>query len=148
MFLRIVAESPLQIKCRKLDAAALARAASVVWNRRYIFDELDRHAGGLEGGDGAFATGTGALHADFHFLHAILGGLFSGLLCGTLAGERSALATSLEVARSTAGPAENVAFDVGDRDHGVVERGANVRDRHRDIAARFAFLCLGNLRIH
>ena len=107
-----------------------------------VFNALHVQAGGLQCGDRALATTAGALDLHFHFLDAELRGLFRSLLGGALAGERRALAASLEATRAGARPAEGVALAVGDRDRGVVERGAHVGHTQRDVASDFASLAL------
>ena len=73
-------------------------------DRRAVFDRLDGQAGGLQGRDRTFASGTRTLDSDFHFLDAELDRLFGRLLASHLAGERRALAASLEAAGASAGP--------------------------------------------
>jgi hypothetical protein len=58
-------------------------------------------------------------------------------LRGTLAGERRALAATLEAARAGAGPTERVALRVGDRHGRVVERGLDVGDADRNAPLGF-----------
>src|ERR1700704_2781602 len=112
--------------------------------RRYIFDRLDRQAGGLERGDRAFAAAAGALHPNLEFLDAEFRGLLGALLSRALAGERRTLAAALEAARAAAGPAERISLGVGDRHSRVVEARLDVGDSHGDVASGFASLALGH----
>src|SRR5205823_384868 len=75
-----------------LDAAFLRRAAAVVRQRRDVFNGLDGHAGGLQGGDRRLAARAGALDADLDLLQTELARLVGGHLGGALGGERRALA--------------------------------------------------------
>src|SRR5438874_2623092 len=79
-----------------LDAPFLRRPAAVVRQRRVVFDRGDFQAGVLERGDGGFAAGAGALHADFDFLQAELLGLGGALFRGAGGRERGRLAGALE----------------------------------------------------
>src|ERR1700730_6277369 len=97
-------------RLRALHAALLGGAATVVRQRGDVFDRLDGHAGGLQGGDGAFATAARAFDADVQFADAELRGFFGTLLGRHLAGEGRALAAPLEAAGAGTGPAQRVAF--------------------------------------
>src|SRR5262245_10480699 len=83
---------------KRLDTPPLGWTAAVVRDGGHVFDRLDGHAGGLQGGDRAFATGTRPLHQHFQFFHAVLRRLLSRLLTGTLTGKRRALAAAFEAA--------------------------------------------------
>ncbi len=95
-------------------------------NRRNVLDQFDIQSGRLKRGDGTLTTRPGALHAYLNIPHAELAGLLSRLLSGALTSKRSALATALESACTGTGPAERVAFGIGDGDRRVVERRVNV----------------------
>ena len=123
----------------RLDPAFLPRAAAVVRNGGHIFNRLHVQAGGLQGGDGAFATGARPLHPHIDIFHAEFHRLLGGLLRGALAGEGGALAAPLEAAGAGAGPAERVALGVGDRDGRIVERRLDVSDADRNVATGFLF---------
>src|SRR5262245_25774326 len=126
------------VRC-ELDAALLAGTTAVVRKRRDVFDGLHFEAGGFERGDRAFAATAGALHFDFNFLDAELLGFVGGLLSGHLPGKRRALAAALETSGAGAGPAERITLGVGDGHGRVVERGLDVGDADRNIAAGFLF---------
>ena len=119
-------------------------------NRRDVFDQLHIQAGGLQGRDRALASRSGPFDADLDVTHAKFGCLLSGLLRRALTCKGSAFATSLEAARACTGPAKGVAFGVGDRHGGVVERRVNVSDSAADIPANaflFVGLCNGKVSI-
>lgn len=59
---------------------------------------------------------------NFDFLHAVLDGLFSCLLCSGLTGKRRALSRTLEAACTSTCPAKRVTLGVGDRYCRVIER--------------------------
>ena len=58
---------------------------------RDVLDHGDLEAGGLQGADGRFAPGAGALDIDLDSLEAILLGMGGGGLGGRLRGERRGL---------------------------------------------------------
>src|SRR6185437_6986414 len=122
----------------------LGRPATVVRQRRNIFDGLDGQAGGLQGGDGGLAARTGPFDAHFDLLETELGGAFGGHLGGALGGEGRALATALEADRSRRGIAQRIAVGVGDGDNRVVERRLDVGHAPADVASLLAFLALGH----
>src|SRR5690606_37619053 len=105
------------------DAALLARAATVVRNRRHVADRSDHEAGGLQSAQGGFTTGTGAADFDFKRLHAVFLGLLGAVLGSDLGGERGRLARTLEALGTSGRPGNRVALCVGDGDHRVVEAG-------------------------
>jgi hypothetical protein len=126
----------------RLNASLLAWTATVVRNGRYVFDQLDVQASGLQRSDGAFATGAWSLDADFYVTHAELRRLFSGLLCGALSGKWRALTASLETGRASGRPAQRITLGISDRYGRVVERRVNVNDTAADVAAN-TFLLVG-----
>lgn len=109
---------------------------------RDVFDQLHIEARSLQRSDRAFTPRARALHADFNISHAELRRLFSCLLRSALAGERRALAASLEARRPCGCPAERIALGVRDGHGRVVERRVNVHDAATDVAA-YAFLLVG-----
>ena len=111
-----------------------------MWNRCNIFNRFDVQTGGLQGGDGAFATRARAFDFDVYVFHAELNRLLSDLLGGALTGERCALSTSLKAARTGRRPAERVTACVGDRYYCVVERRPDIHDAVSNIAPDFSFL--------
>ena len=79
-----------------------------------ILDGRDFQADGLEGADGGFTAGTGAVHTDLELAHAVGHGLAGGILGGLLRGKRRALAGALEADASGRAPADHVALHVRD----------------------------------
>jgi len=131
-----------------LDATLLARSASVVRDRCDVFDQLDLQAGRLKSGDGAFATRTRAFDPNFHVTHAELCCLFGGLLSRTLTGKGRALSAALETTGPGAGPAECVAFDVGDGHRRVVERRVYVGNAVGHVSPHaFLFVALCHCKV-
>jgi len=119
-------------------------------DRRHVFDQLDIQAGGLQGGDRAFAPRPGAFDTDFDVTHAELAGLLGCLLGGTLAGKGRTLAAAFEPAGSGAGPAQRVAFAIGNRHRRVVKRGMHMRDATGDVSSNSFFLvglCHGKVSV-
>ena len=108
--------------------------------RRNVFNRFDFQSGGLERRDRAFATAAGSTHFNVDFFHPAFDSLFSSLSRRQLAGERGALATTLETAGAGTCPTNHVAFCVGDGDRGVIERGPDVRDAHGNVSAHLAAL--------
>lgn len=115
-------------------------------NRRAIFDQLHVDPRGLQRRDRTFTTRAWPFDADFNLTHAELGGLFNGLLSGTLAGERRTLSTTFEAASPRARPTKRIAFGVRNRHGRVVESRLDMGNRHGDITPRFSFSCLGHRR--
>src|SRR5581483_3269149 len=118
-----------------LDAPPLARAATVVRDRRYVTDRRDREAGRLQRTQRRFAAGAGARDFDFERAHAVLLRLLGGVLGGDLRRVRSRLARALETHGASRRPGNGVALNIGDGDHSVVERGVDVRHPRRDVFA-------------
>ncbi len=125
---------------RKLNSPLLARPATVMRNRRAIFDGFDVQSTGLQAGDSAFAAAAWTAHLNVDFFHAEFQGLFGHLLCRTLSGKRRALATSFETASSGASPAERFAFVVGDRHGRVVKAGVDMSNPKRHAPSNTSFL--------
>src|SRR5437867_1339808 len=115
------------------DAAALARPAPVVGNRRHVLDPGDLETRRGERTDRRLATGSRALHEDVHPLEAVLLRAPRRLLGGELRGERRGLAGALEPHVAGARPAQRVSLLVGDRDDRVVERRLDVRLPVQDV---------------
>jgi len=121
-----------------LDAPPFARTASIVGNRRCIFDLLHGDPRRLQGSDCRFATRARPLHANLNFLNPILRSLFGSLLCRHLTSKRGAFPRSLEATRSGTRPTNRVTLGIGDRHLRVVERRLDERDRRRDITPNLA----------
>ena len=125
-----------------LHSPLLSGAAPVVGDRRDVFDQLDVQARGLQRGDRTFATAAGAFDADFDVTHAELLRLFGRLLSRALAGKRSAFPRSFESRRAGRGPAQCIAFGIGDGHRRVVERRVDVSNPVGDVSTD-AFLFVG-----
>ena len=108
-----------------------------MWDRRHIFNDLDRQSGGLQSRDGAFASRPGTLDLNFEFTDAVACRFFRCLLSGALAGERRAFSTSLEAARSRTRPTKRIASSVRDRNDRVVKSRLDMCDCRRNVATGF-----------
>lgn len=109
--------------------------------RCHVFDRPDGQSRLLESGDGAFTPGSGALDFDVDFLHAEFHRLFSTLLGGHLARERSAFTTTLETGRTGRRPTQGIALGVGDRHGRIVEGRLDMSDPVGHVPLDFSFLC-------
>src|SRR5690242_19513588 len=117
-----------------LDAAPLGRAATVVRNGRDVLDRGDLETGRLQRADGRLTSGARALDPDLDALHAEIDRFAGAGLGRDLRRERGALARALEAHLARAGPGDDGAVHVGDRDDGVVEAGLHVGDSIRTHA--------------
>src|SRR5262249_30722325 len=117
------------------DPAALARPATVVWDRRHVADRRDHETGRLERAQRRLATRAGSRDLDLERAHAVLLRLLGDVLAGDLRRVRGRLARSLEAHRAGRRPGDGVALRVGDGDHGVVEGGVHVRHAGGDVLA-------------
>ena len=115
-----------------------------MWNWGAVFDDLDRQAGRLQGGDRTFAAAARALDPDFALTHPKLHSLFTGLLSRTLAGEWGAFATALETRGACGTPAQSVAFEIRDRHDRVVKSRVDVNHTDGYIATNLSFLGFGH----
>src|SRR5579872_1210612 len=86
--------------CCKLHATTLRRTATVVRNRRGIFNRANVNARSSEGADCRLAAGAGAAHADFNAAHAVVAGHAGGVRSGLLGGEWRTLTRSPEAERT------------------------------------------------
>jgi hypothetical protein len=123
-----------------LDSSLLTGATPVVRNRCHVFDQLHVQTGRLQRSDRTFASGTGALHADFNVTHSELRRFLSRLLGSTLTSEGSAFATSFESAGSSAGPAQSVTLVISNGYGRVVESSADMGNTAADVSANTFFL--------
>lgn len=123
----------------ELNSPLFSRPATVMWNRRAIFDGFDIQAAGLQARNSTFATAPRTAHLNVDFLHTEFQRLFGDLLCRALSGERSALATSFETASTGAGPAKRFALVVRDRHGCVVEAGVDMSNPKRHAAPNSSF---------
>ena len=123
-----------------LDAAFLARTATVVRDGGHFLDQFHVQASSLQGGDGTFATGSRSFDANFNVTHTKLGCFFSSLLSSTLTSERRAFTAALESTGSCTGPAQRVTLGVRDGHRGVVESRVNVSNTVAYVSADAFFL--------
>lgn len=134
--------APVAAAYRLLDASSLSGSTPVVRDRSYVLNDFDGHACRLQGGNGAFSAGTGTFDTNLQLFNAKLGRFFGRLLRCTLAGERCTFATALKTTGSSARPTNGIAFQIGNRHHGVIERRLDVRYGLGDIATGFFLFCL------
>ncbi len=84
-----------RVKYRSLDSAALRWTATVVRQRRDVFDRLDRQAGRLQAGDGALSPRPRPLNSHFDFLDTELRRPFCTCFSRALCGKWGAFAAPL-----------------------------------------------------
>lgn len=128
-----------------LDSSLLARATSVVRDRRAIFDQLHIQSRRLQCGDRVFATRARSFDTYFNFFNAKFHRFFRGLLGSTLTRERSTLATPFEAGRSCARPTQRVTFCVGNRHRRIVESCLHMGDSNGHVATYSSLLRLSHL---
>src|SRR5688572_30736548 len=126
---------------------ALARPAAVMRYRRHVPDRGDREAGRLQRPQCRFAARTGARDFDLERAHAVFHGLLRRVLGGNLRRVRRGLARTLEAHGARRRPGNRIALRVGNRNHRIVERSADMRDTRSDILA-FTFTDAGFLTHH
>src|ERR1700733_1738552 len=117
------------------DPPTLARAASIVRDRRDVADRRDGEARCLQRAKRRFTTRTGAGHFNFQRAHAVFLRLLGDVFSGNLRGIRGRLARTLETHRARRRPGNGVALRVGDGDRRVIERRIYVRYARGDILA-------------
>src|SRR4051794_34666588 len=122
-----VFNQPAVINNRDLDAAALRRTAAVVRDRRDVANRLHLDANRLQGADGGLTARAGPGHANLHGAQPHRLGGVARVDGGLRRGKRRSLARALVADGAGAGPRDDVAFGVGDRHDGVVERRLDVR---------------------
>ncbi len=126
------------------DAALLWRATSIVRHRCDIANYGQVEADGLERAHRRLPTGAGAFDANFDFFQSVTHGLTGCVLGNHLSRIGRAFARALKSDFARAGPADDFAGHVSDRDDRIVKRRENVRDPGMDI---FAALGLNDLRL-
>src|SRR5438132_8153654 len=125
-----------------LNSPSLRRTAAVVGNRCHVADRAHFESCGLQGADRGIASGTRALHVDFERPHSRFTRAVRRGHSGLLRGEWRSFSGTLEAKRPRAGPAHDVAFEIGYRDGRVVERRLDVGHARRNDPL---FLLLGTL---
>src|SRR4051812_16287737 len=121
------------LRFRSLNPSPLAGAAAVVCLGSHVLHARDLEPGGLQRADRRLAARARALDEDLHLLHALLDALAGGRVGRHLRGERRRLAGALEAGAAGGLPRDHVAFAVGERDDGVVERRLDVRLADGDV---------------
>jgi hypothetical protein len=137
-----IANDAVMVHRRDLNATLFARTATVVWDGRYVFNQLDVQTGGLQRCDRAFSTGPRPFDSHFDVSHAELRGLLSSLLGGALAGKRRAFSAALETRSPRRCPAERIALGVRYGDGRVIESRMDVNDAATYVTTD-AFLLVG-----
>jgi len=112
----------------RLDATTLTGTAAVVRHRGNVDDGVDFQTDGLEGANGAVATEAGTGNLDHNVLKTMGHGVTGGVLSDDLGGVGGGLTRTAEVALTSAGPSDDLALGIGDRDDRVVERREDVGD--------------------
>ena len=98
-----------------------------------ITHEANLEAGVVDSAHSSLTAGTGALHKDSHGAHAMILSRACSTFSSNLGGEGSALARTLEAASARGGPADHVAFQIGEGNDGIVEGRLDVGDAHRNV---------------
>src|SRR5205823_1918426 len=115
---------------------------AVVVNWSYVLDGANFKSSRVQRTDGRFASGAGAVDADFQHTDTMFAGLVGGGHGRLLRGKRSALTRPTEAERTSALPGERPALAISNGDNGVVEGGLDVSNPMRDV---LALLLLKNL---
>jgi len=116
-----------------LDSSPLRRTATVVRNRRCVFNVTNFDSCRSQGADRRFAPGTRATDAHFDAAHTVIASHAGGVLGGLLGGKRRPFARSAKTQRPGTLPSQHVAGLVRDCDNCVVERGLNVGYAVRNV---------------
>ena len=122
-----------------LNATLLAWTASVVGNRRDIFNQLDLQASRLQCGDRILSSTAGPFNTNLDLANAELLSFLSTLLSSHLSCEWRTLTAPLETTRSSAGPTECFTFRVGDRYRRIVEGCVNMGDARDHVPSLLFF---------
>src|ERR1051325_1630278 len=80
---------------------------------------------------------TWSLNADLALLHARFVRLLGSFVSGLLSSERCPLARPAKPARACRRLRDQITFQIGNRNHGVVERGGDVRNTSRHVLFLF-----------
>lgn len=112
--------------------------------RRDVFDRFDCQSGRFKGCNGTFAAAARPFYLHIQLLDAEFNRLLRTLLGSTLSGKWRALSTSLEPARTSAGPAERVALGIRDGHGGIVKRRFDMGDANSNVSPGTLFLCGGH----
>jgi hypothetical protein len=120
-----------------LNSATLRGTTSVVRNWRRIAyrdypDACVRYCANR-----GLTTAAWPFHTNFALLHARLVRFFRSFVSSLLRGKRSSFARAAKSARAGRRLRNQVSFQIGNRNHRIVERGCDVRDSCRHILLLF-----------
>src|ERR1022692_1153362 len=119
----------------ELHAPLLRWAATVMGNRRHIFNVSYLQTAAIQGTHRGFAARSRTHDADFDVLHAMLLRRRARPLGGHLRRERRRFARTAKAAAARSRPGQRIALAVGNRNDGVVEGGMHMRDRIQYVLA-------------
>src|SRR2546423_5932265 len=102
-------------------------------NGGHVRDRRDLEPSGLKRTNRSLAAGTRTLDEDLDLLEAVFHGAPRGGFGRHLGRKGRALARALEALAAGAAPGEHVALGVRQRNHGVIERGLDMRLAHGDV---------------
>ena len=120
-----------------LNSATLGRAAAVVGDGRRVAYDRDANPSAVDGSDSGFTTAARPLNAHFALLHACLFRLLRGLVRSLLRGKGRPLTGATEAARAAAALRNQISFEIGYRNHRVIERRSDMHNPVGDILLLF-----------
>src|SRR5205807_1347685 len=120
-----------------LYAASLRRTASVMRNRREVFDGADFDTGSSQRADRRFATRSRTAYPHIHRAHAVIARHVGRVRRGVLRSEWRSLARSAEAERARALPRNHIPRHIGDGHDGVIERRLHMHKSVRNVLALF-----------
>ena len=118
---------------RVSDAAALARAATVMGNGGHIANRSDLKANSLQSTQSRFTARTRAAHHNVQHFHPVFTRLAARIFSGNLRRVRGGFAAALEALRTRRRPSDGIALRISDRHDGIVEGGQHMRNTGRDV---------------
>src|SRR5271156_2601670 len=111
-----------------LNSSALWRTASIVRDRRSVFDVAHFDSRGSERTNCGLAPRPRTAASHFHAAHAVIARHYSGVRRGLLGGKWRAFARSAKSERAGTFPREHISGLIGDGHDRVVERSLDVRN--------------------
>src|ERR1700746_2436469 len=120
-----------------LYAAPLLRPASVVRNRRKVFDRADFNPGSCQRADRRFATRSRTTDPHIHRAHTMIARHVGSVGRGLLRSEWRSLARSAEAERARTLPRNHIPRHIGDGHDGVIERRLHMHESVRNVLALF-----------
>src|SRR5262245_8616646 len=121
------------VRAKKSHATTLSRPAAVMRNRCDVADRSNREPGCLQRTQCRLAARTGTGYFNFKSTHAVLLRLLGGIFGGDLRSVGRRLTRALKTHGPGRRPGDRVALRVGNGDHGIVERGGDMRDARGDV---------------